>query len=86
MIPLSNVAKRSIVHVNMSTTVEDVHHMTEDLLKCWSLAEVEQGKVNLQRQEKILEDRKVYLEKQKDDVMNVVKVFQNWLKHLQKVN
>ena len=62
--------------------------MTEvslDLLKCLSLSEVVRKKEALENEKKSLHDRQGLLEKQKDDMLNINKVFKSWLTHLQKV-
>jgi hypothetical protein len=56
-----------------------------DLLKCLSLSEVIQKKQVLENGRKNLDDRQGLLERQKDDMLNINKVFRNWLTHLQKV-
>ncbi|CAB4007400.1 Hypothetical predicted protein [Paramuricea clavata] len=55
-----------------------------DLLKCLSLSEVIQKKKALENGRKNLDDRQGLLERQKDDMLNINKVFRNWLTHLQK--
>ena len=57
-----------------------------DLLKSLSLSEVIQKKDLLENEMKALDDRQGMLEKQKDDMLNINKVFRNWLTHLQKVS
>ena len=55
-------------------------------MKFLSLSEVTQRKEVLENETKSLEDRQGLLERQKDDMLNINKVFRNWLTHLQKVS
>jgi hypothetical protein len=56
------------------------------LFKSLSLSEVIQKKEAVENEKKRLDDRQGLLERQKDDMLNINKVFKNWLTHLQKVS
>ena len=56
------------------------------VLKYLSLSGVIQQRESLGNELKDLDDRQGLLEKQKDDMLNINKVFRNWLTHLQKVS
>ena len=57
-----------------------------NLFKCLSLSEVIRKKEAMENEKTRLDDRQSLLEKQKDDMLNINKVFKSWLTHLQKVD
>ena len=80
--PLRRVGKSLRLHIMTSSHNES----SLDSMKFLSLSEVTERKQALEDETKSLEDRQGLLERQKDDMLNINKVFRNWLTHLQKVS